>query len=303
MNWFIIALLAPLLWAITNFIDKFLISKYFKGKEGAMIIYSTLIGIPVFVLIYLFFPHVLKINPITALIIILNSFLLVIYLFPYLKALDKADASIVVPIFQTAPVFSYFLAYFILKETISNIQIIGSLLIILGAIGISLKFEGKKIHLTKDVLFLQLLASFLVALNFVLFKLFALELDFWIVSFWEYVGLAIFGIFLLFFVKNYREDFFKSIKLSGKKIIGLNTLNEILNISATIIFSFATLLAPLALVWVVNGFQPVFIFFIGIFLTIFFPHIIKENLSAKIVIQKIIFILIIALGTYLLNVI
>lgn len=305
MNWFIIALLAPLLWAITNFIDKFLISKYFKGKVGTMVIYSTLIGTPIVLLILLFKPSVIFVSPLTALLIILNSFLLVIYIFPYLKALNKADASIVVPIFQTAPVFSYFLAYLILRETISNIQIVGSILVILGAVGISLKFEGKKIHLTKEVLFLQLLSSFILALNFVFFKFFAvdLNLDFWTVSFWQYLGFILFALLLLIFAKPYRKEFVNSFRENGKRIMGLNIANEMINITATIAFSFATLLAPIALVWVVNGFQPVFIFLIGAFLTIFFPNIIKENLSTKIVIQKIVFILIITLGTYLLNVV
>jgi drug/metabolite transporter (DMT)-like permease len=301
MNWLLIAILAPLLWASTNFIDKFLLSKYFKSGVGTLIIYSALIGLPIAFLVAIFKPSVLSITLSTAIFIILNSFLYIIYLFPYFKALSKADASVVVPIFQTIPVFSYFLAFFVLGETLSTMQIIGSLLIIFGAVGITLKFKDKKIHLTKDVLFLQLSASFIVAVNYLFFKFFAIQLDFWTVSFWQYLGFVILGIILLIFIKSYRNDFVLSFKRNSKSILGLNAINEILNIVATIIFTFATLLAPLALVWVINGFQPLFVFLIGILLTLFFPHLIKENLEKKVLLQKIIFILLIFLGAYLLN--
>ncbi|MFA5051175.1 MAG: EamA family transporter [Patescibacteria group bacterium] len=301
MNWLFIAILSPLLWTITCFIEKFLISKYFKSSIGTLVIYSSLIGLPVAILIAFFNPRVLSLNWTTSIFIILNSSLYIIYLFPYFKALSKADTSVVVPIFQTIPVFSYFLAFFILKETLSGMQIIGSLLIILGAVGISLKFKDKKIHLTKDVLFLQLLASFIVALNYLFFKFFAIKLDFWTVSFWQYLGFIIFGLILLIFVKSYRRDFILSFKKNSGSIIALNAVNEILNIVAMIIFTFATLLAPLALVWVINGFQPLFAFLIGIGLTLFFPHLIKEDLRKKIILQKIFFILLMFFGAYLLK--
>ena len=288
MNWLLIAMIAPFLWAISNFIDKFLVSKYFKSNTGTLIIYSCLIGFPVALLIALFKPEVLSLNLATGILLIINGFLFILYLFPYLKALSKADTSVVVPIFQSVPVFSYFLAYFVLGEFLSFMQIIGSLLIIFGAIGISTKFSEKKIHLTKDILFLQLLASLLVALN---------------TLFLQYTGFVIFGFILLFFVKSYRLDFIISFKRNKGAIISLNVLNEIINIIGVIIFSYATLLAPLTLVWVINGLQPVFVFFIGILLTIFFPHLIKEELNRKILLQKILFILIMFIGAYLLNII
>ncbi len=46
MNWILIASIAPILWAITNYIDKHLISKYLKGEGiGALMIFSSAIGI------------------------------------------------------------------------------------------------------------------------------------------------------------------------------------------------------------------------------------------------------------------
>lgn len=295
------AFISPLIWAISNFIDKFLISRYFKSNVGALVLYSSLIGLPVAFLIAIFKPEVLSINLTTAIFIILNSFLLIIYLLPYFKALSKADASAVSPIFQMIPVISYFLAYFVLGESLSGTQMIGSLLIISGAIGISLRFEKKNFHFKKDVFFLQLLASLLCALNLLFFKFFVIKLDFWTVSFWQYTGYVIMGLLIIAFVKSYRNGFFQSFKENKIPIVGLNVVNEVINIIAMIIFTSAILLAPLVLVEVVAGVQSLFVFLIGIGLSIFFPNLIKEDLDKRTILPKILFIILMFVGLIILN--
>ncbi len=302
MNWLIIAILAPVLWAITSFIDKFLVSKYFKSGVGTLIIYSCVIGLPVAFLIAIFKPVVLSLDWKTSSLIVLNSFLFILYLFPYFRALKKADTSVVVTLFQTIPVFSFILAFLILGETLTRFQIIGSTLIILGAVGISLSFHRGKFHLTKEVLFLQLLASLLISLNYILFKLFALDTDFWTTSFWQYLGFFIFGLILLICSKSYRNDFVSSFRKNKEPIILLNVLNEVINILAIILVTFVSLSAPVAVVSsIMNGFQPLCALLIGILLSLLFPKIIKENLSPKVLIQKMVFILLVFLGVYLLN--
>ncbi len=300
MNWLLIAFLAPLLWAVSTFIDKALLNKYFKGKIGALIIYSCLIGLPVALLIFLFKPEVINLDFKTALLVILNSGFYILYLFPYLYALKGEDTSAVSPIFQIIPVFTFILAFFILGEILSNLQVLGGILIIAGAIGISSNFKGRKIHIKKKVLGLMLLASLLIAINRVLFKFFAIELDFWTTSFWQYLGFFLLGLILLIFVKKYRVDFMSAAKQNKVGIISTNIVNEVINIIAVIIFSYATLLAPVALVGLVNGFQPFFVFLLGIMITLIAPRLIKEDLSKKKLIQKIIFIVILFIGAALL---
>lgn len=263
--------------------------------------YSCFVGLPVALLILIFKPSVINLNLGTALLIVINAIIHLTYLFPYFKSLHKADASIVIPLFQLIPVFSYFLAFAILGETLSNMQIIASIMIICGAIGISIKFEGRKTRLRGDVVMLMLLASLLVSINFVMFKFFAIDSDFWTVSFWQYIGFLIFGLIIFLLVKSYRRDFLSSFRKSGKKVISLNVLNESISVVAGLVFTYATLLAPVALVSVINGFQPLFVFLIGLLLTIFVPHIIKEDLGKKIILQKVVFILLMFIGAYLLQ--
>jgi drug/metabolite transporter (DMT)-like permease len=301
MNWILFPLIATFLGASSNFIDKFLISKYFQARQGALVIYSCLIGLPVFILIGLFNESVFNIPFLTALFIILNSFLYIVSLFPYFNALKRADTTVVTPIFQTIPVFTYILALLFLREVLTLNQIMGAVLIIIGSVGVSINIEGGSFHLKKEVLFLMLFASFLISLSWFFFKFFALELDFWKVSFWQYVGCTLFGLILLFCKPSYRTDFIDSLKKTKGKIISLNALNEILNMVAVIVFSYATLLAPLALVSVMNGFQPFFLLLIGVGLSIFFPNLIKEDISKNVFFKKLLLFILILVGLKLIN--
>lgn len=106
---------------------------------------------------------------------------------------------------------------------------------------------------------------------------------------------------ILLFVKSYRHEFLSSFKKDGRKIFSLNVINELINISAVMVFTYATLLAPLSLVWVVAGFQPLFGFLLGLSLTLFAPHLAKENLEGKVITQKTFFIVIMFIGAYLLG--
>ena len=303
MNWFLIALIGPALWSVTNHLDKYLIGRYIKGGGiGALTVFSALIGLLVAPLIYVFNPQVIGVEPKTAFLIALNGTLYLVAIIPYFYALNKDEASKVVPLFQLIPVITYALAYFILGETLNNTQIVGAIFIIVGAVAISLELaETKNIRLKTEVFWLMLLASFIISINFTLFKYFALDVNFWTASFWEYVGFIFFGVFILAFVKSYRTEFVSLIQENKVPVLGLNGFNEVINIIGKLAFNFATLLAPITLIWVVNGLQPFFVFLYGILLTIFFPKISQENITKKHLAHKLIAIFLIFVGTTLIN--
>ena len=84
-------------------------------------------------------------------------------------------------------------------------------------------------------------------------------------------------------------------------VLTLNGINEIVNIIAKLSFNFASLLAPITLTWIVNGFQPFFVFAYGVILTVFFPHISQEKIGGKHLAQKLIAIIVMFVGVYFLN--
>jgi bacterial/archaeal transporter family protein len=302
MTWFLIALIAPLLWAISVHMDKFLISRYFKGESvGALMIFSAFIGILLLPIIYFVEPGVLALKLPFILLLISNGILYVVAMLPYYYALKSGEASIVVPLFQLIPFFNYILGLIFLKENLTVMQIIASLLIILGAILISSNNNGKVKRHKSKAFWLMALSAFLFSVSILVFKFVAIQNDFWTASFWEYVGLSISAILLFLFIKSYRKQFFYVFESNKFAVISINGINEVINIAAKMIMNFAGLLAPLALVWVANGFQPFFVLIIGIFLAIFFPKLTDESLNKKYIFQKVIAILIMFVGMYLLN--
>jgi len=298
MQWFFIALAAPAIWAIVNHVDKYIITKYFSGRGvGSLVIFTSVSGFIAAVFILIFNPAVLSFDFWSAVIIASSGALLVASFIPYLYALEKEEASIVSTLFQMIPVFGYFLALIFLKEVLSAKQIISSLFIIAGAIIISLDLSVK-INFKLKILALMILSSFMIAINGLIFKVIALKENFWGTAFWEYIGGALFGLGLFCFVRLYRRQFLATIAKSRFIVLGLNSISELLNIVAKLLANFASLLAPLALVWVVNGFQPLIVFIYGIIITIFLPQLGKEALTKKIVFQKLIAIGIIFIGVY-----
>ena len=145
MNWFLIALLPPIFWSLTNHIDKYLISKYFKGGAiGAVMIFSASIAILLLPIIIIIQPSVLQNFNISYLLIATNGTLYLLATLPYFYALEKDDASLTVPLFQMIPVFSFILGYIFLKETLNLTQIIGGVIIMISSIFISLNISDIK---------------------------------------------------------------------------------------------------------------------------------------------------------------
>lgn len=302
MNWFLIALIPPALWSATNHIDKYLISKFFKGGGvGALMVFSSLIGIFLLPIVAWLHPEVLSFS-LNNILIAVNGSLYVLAVLPYFYALQKDEASVAVPLFQLIPVFSYVLAYFVLGETLTGGQMLGGLLVVLGAIAITLDLSsGKGIKFKKEVFWLMMLSSVIFSLNFLFFKYFAIQSSFWYVSFWEYVGFAMFAFLLMVFVKPYREQFIDILKKNSLMVIGLNGVNEVINIVAKIAFNFASLLTPITMTWVVNGFQPFFVILYGVGLTMLFPKVVKENIEKKALTQKFMAAIVMFVGIYFLG--
>jgi len=145
MNWFLIALLPPIFWSITNHIDKYLLSKYFKGGAiGSVIIFSAAISLLLLPIIIIIHPAVLQTFNLSYLLIALNGTFYLLATLPYFYALEKDDASLTVPLFQMIPVFSFVLGYIFLKETLNTTQIVGGLVILVSSIFISLNISDIK---------------------------------------------------------------------------------------------------------------------------------------------------------------
>ncbi len=304
MNWFLIALVAPILWAVVNVADDYLVQRFSqKEKErtsGGLVLFSSLIGLVIAFFIFIFTKGVFDIPNIDKLILFICGGLTIVWIVFYLYALEVEDVSSVVPWFLTVPIFGYILGYFFLGETLNTLQIIGSIIVILGSLIISFDFKEGKRRFKKKPAFYMLFASLAIAIAGFLFKFVTIDGSFWVSSFWEYLSLGFVGLLIYFFSHKYRNEFNYMNKTGGKKIFIINIVSELMSVSGNILTNFAIMLAPITMVYLVSSFQPAILLVLALFTTKFFPKILKEDLSKEVLVPKIIAIIIMVVGSFLL---
>lgn len=284
----IITIFASFLWALTNHIDKFMINGVDESGSSlkTLLVFSTLIAGAIFTPIWLIVSNFsVSISTLSLICIFLSSIVYILATYFYFIALNNNDASIVVVMFQLIPVFSYILALIFFKENLTIQQIIGSIIIILSAIVISFDFKGNNKKNKFKALLLMSLSSLMYAVYFILFDISIRNSSYNSCAFWFQVSFLFIGIVLIC-IKSYRTVFIKAIKTNGKKYFSLNITNEALNLIANLLVNFANLTIPIALANILNGFQGAFVFILGIIGVKLLPKYFKEDLSKKIVLQK-----------------
>src|SRR5581483_8196211 len=126
MSWLVFAFSGPVLWAISTHFDKYLVERYFKTSNVAvLLIFTALTGLIFLPVICFFDPGVIALGPSAISLMTLSGIIYMGALFLYLRALQHEEASIVVPFSQAAPLFGYVLGYFILGEVLTPRQMFG----------------------------------------------------------------------------------------------------------------------------------------------------------------------------------
>lgn len=304
MNWFFIALGAPFLWAIVNIADTYLVSRYSqKEKErssGGLVLFSSLIGLVVAFFIFIFTSGIWGVSIMDKILLFVTGGLTIVWIILYLYALEIEDISSIVPWFLVVPIFGYFLGYVFLGETLTKYQMIGTVIVLLGALLNSIDFSGEKKRIKKRPVLYMIFACIAIAVSGVIFKFVTIEGNFWVSSFWEYFGLGIFGLIIYIFIPKYRSEFHHMRKIGGIKILSVNIISEFMSIVGNLMTNFALLLAPVTMVYLVSSFQPAIVLILTILGTKFLPHIITENISRRVLIPKIIAIGIMIVGSFFL---
>jgi drug/metabolite transporter (DMT)-like permease len=301
---FVLTLFAALLWAITNHIDKFLISKLVKNSNyRGLIVFSSLVSGFIMLPIYAVITQLnIALPPLALITIWLAMWSLLLGVLFYYKALALEDTSVVIIMFQLIPVFGYILGLIFFDEVLSLHQVFGGLIIIIASAAITYEVERGKFSKKKLAAFaFMILSSILTALYHFFFRLSTREHDFNSVVFWSNVAIMVNGIILWALFRSYRTAFRDLVFKNGKKAFFLNVTNEVLYTVGNIIAEQATLFAPMVVIMLIGGAaQPIFVFLIGIRLTRLLPKLAKENIKKTTLIYRSICILISAAGLALL---
>lgn len=294
MNWILLSLLAPLFWAFSNFVDKYIIGKYTKGIFD-FLFFSTITSW-VFFIILLFSVGLPEFSFYSIIPVLTGMTLIYSYGF-YAKALEQGDTSALVILFQLMPVVIVVLAYLFLNQTLSSNELLGFIIVLFG--GTLVAFEtGRKS-------FIKGFGVIIAAI--VIWSVMTLFIDFGLtkMSFWHYFMLDNFGSAIagptLFLIPSVRRQVVFGIKTASKSKYVWFSWNNLLDLFGQMSIKKALSIAPSAgLVTITAQVQSFYAIIIGLILTLLMPRIIKEDISKAALVKKFVGAGIMFLGIYVL---
>jgi uncharacterized membrane protein len=300
MSWLVFAFSGPILWAASTHVDKYLVERFFKNSNVAvLLVFTALSGLITLPFIWLLAPGVAGVGPANAALMALAGILYMGAMLLYLRALQSEEASVVAPFFQAAPLFGFALGYAVLGETLSPVQMAGGALIVGGTVLVSLRGgTGAPAKFNLRLAGLMLACALSLAVSSLIFKVFALRDEFWPTTFWMFVGEALFGAALLA-VASYRDEFIALLRRNLGAVLSLTAANELINLAGGLGTRFALVLAPLSLVQAIGSTTTLFVFGFGIVLSVFFPALGRESLSRRELLHKGLAAVLVAAGAML----
>jgi drug/metabolite transporter (DMT)-like permease len=282
--WLLLAFCGPVCWAVSTHIDKYLVDRYFRNSDTAVLmLFTALLGVAMLPLIWWIEPAILKPSFKAIAVVTASGVLYMGAILFYLRAIQSEEASVVAPLFQASTLFTFLLGHLFLHERLGLRPLLGIALIVGGALSLSLR--GGRAKFKGSLIALMLGATFVLALASVAFKYFAIRDDFWTTTFWTFAGEGLFGALLLL-MPGYRRQFAQLFRQNPGAVIGVNAANELINLGGGLSVRYASLLAPVALVSAISSTTTFFVFFFGILLTLLVPRLGREDLSAANLLRK-----------------
>jgi len=284
------ALLAAFFVAIINIVDRVIIKDEMKDSKLAVIIVG-IVSFFCYLIIGLFYGISIPSWNVLGLALIVGGLNVYSNLL-YYNALKKEEVSRVVPVMATIPIFVLILAAIFLGESFKPLQYLGIGLLVAGAFLIS--FREKLHHLVLSKVFgIVLFASFIVSIISVISKYVLTPENVFNILFWFGTGGLIFSLGI--FVKHHPH-----IREKAREGIGHLIWISIFAVFVSLFLFHAIANGPVSLVLALYESKPLFVFLMVLVLSRFNPKLLREKMSRKIIIQKLIAVVLIVYGSVLL---
>lgn len=297
ISWLVVIILAYLFFAFANLGDKMFLAG--SPQPVSYVFYIGVLGLLAVVCI----PFInFAIPPQRILLwIIAEAIVNILGLYVLYTALEKYDVSkVITTIGASQSIFIFGLTWlFWGTQPISLNSILAFILLVIGGLIISNEGSSKK---TENYLIITLLSSFLFSLDYIFSKMVFLSYPFLQGFIWMKIFVFLF-VMLFLFSKKARAEIFNKKNISSKEKREIFSFTQIFGGVATLMQAFAVSLVPVAFLPIANalrGIQYVFLFLMTLFLSYFFPKVLRESHAKKVVIQKIVSTILIVMGFWLL---
>jgi len=292
--WFFYALTSVVFFGFTTIVDKLMLEtrlssfSYFVSFVPPAFVFS--------ICVLLFFPT--NIFSIPYAIAFVAGLISAGGYFLYVVSIRKEEASRIAALTSLSPAFVAVLALFLLNEIFPAQSYIGIILMILGSALISYKRNHVKTIIPFSLILVLIATNFVYSLDQTLSKI---SLD--QISFWPFLMMFMFGRFAVAFpglgIPSVRRKCFSEIKKLKRNFTLTLASGSIMWSLTIILFFYAASLGPITLVSTTSLISPLFTLFFAILITKYLPKALKEEIDRKTVALKLVAIVLILLGTYL----
>lgn len=294
MTWLYLSLMAPLLWSLSNVIDKFAITNITSNYISFIFLLSA--GNIFFAAIIYIILRPNDIGIATAGINILSGLAIFMQYFSYSYSLEEMDVSVVIPIHQSEPLF-VLIATMLLFNAIPTYTQASGLFLITGGI-LLLCVSGKTINGLgqKRHIMMILVSAFFGATATIISDELLKGKSLASVLVFNFLGYGLGG-FLLLLIPCCRTLIVDDLKQLSLRQFGIFGLTNIFDVGGYIFFMAALSAGGgAALVSVVVSIHPLFVLLFGFLATHYFPSFLSEDIAPTSILRKITSILIIVIG-------
>ena len=300
MDWIYFVLISSFIWSVTSLIDKIIISKgYIKNPLVYLLSNGFMNVLIVFVLPFAGFGP-LKFADF--LIALLSGAAFSAALAIYYKSVQFDEISKIVILFQLGPVFVLALSFLFLGEALTKIHLIGFLFLIGAGVIVSYKKDkkSKKSFKLSRAFYYMLASMFLSSVALVTSKHIFNVTDFWSAFIW--LRMADFCALGVMIVPSIRKDALNTLNSMKPKIKALLAFKMVIDFSAFLFLGYAILKGPLSIITALgSSILPLFVFLLASAASLYFPNIVKEEISKKALLVKLFAVLLVIIGIVLVS--
>ncbi len=306
MEWLSLVLVAVLSGSSHIYVDNYISDVYFKGRNAVSqkLFFAIAFTVIAVVLMAISGFEVFNFEPKVSLLLILAGLLASLAGIPYYRALEIDDSTNLGIFIQIAPILFLVLGWIFLGESISPIQMVAFVVIMMAPLLILLTTGKRSRKVKLRAIFYAFLYVFVGVCGHLIFvKENSSDLDFVSEIALILLGKGIGNAIIMAFKPKWVKRFIKIYRTSRGKVLRPLLGTFIFNLMKDFSYRAALVLAPSAALAsaVSDSAEPIVIFFMGIILTLIWPSIGREKLSKKSVLVHLAATVLVVIGIILLQ--
>ncbi len=307
MTWIPILIINVVADSIRIFIDNYVSDYYFKGIHSVAqktfygwsdIFFGILIGA-------LFGANFSTAAISTIVLLLFSGFLAGIGGIPYYRALELEDSTSIGIFIQFAPILYLILGWFFLGQAFSPLQLVAFAFILSAPLIIVYTARKKSRHLKiKAVFYALLYVLFYVTSTFIFIKEGSNNIDLFGALSLVMIGKGFGSLTIIYTRPKLRKRFYHVATKSKNKVLRPMFVNSFIGVIANVFYRLALSLAPSAALAsaISDTSEPIFIFFMGILLTLIWPKFGRESLNKKAILAHLGATVLVVIGVVLMQI-